>query len=427
MSATDRTNTHERQVLGAMLTSASAIDNAQQIVTADQFREPRHEMIFDAITAQADANQPTDVVAVADRLGDDLDRCGGHLYLHELVSGLISAASAEWNAEKVRDASTVRRVRSIGQELMTIAETDSEVGEIVDQARATLDGLARFDAGDESHDDAILDALAALDQPHGIKTPWRSLTDGINGWAPGMLYVVGARPGIGKTVFGIEVLIDIARKGERAVMVSLEMPKVELYHRMLSNVGRVDSERIQHRAIFDDDRDKLTAAAATIGGWRVDVDDRSGLSIAQIRAKVRTLQRSSAVGVVVVDYLGLVKPPRDAPRNDRRVQVDAIAQGLKDMARDLRVPVVALAQLNRGIEGRADKMPTLSDLRESGGIEAAADVVILMHRDIRESPERLDVAVAKNRHGPQTFFHLDFNGTYSEISEPRWTPTGATA
>jgi replicative DNA helicase len=185
---------------------------------------------------------------------------------------------------------------------------------------------------------------------------------------------------------------------------------------MLAAVGTVDGERIQHRATRGDDDERLAKAAAHIARLPLVVDDRSALSLAQIRAKVRAVQRTRGVGLVIVDYLGLVKPPPDAPRNDRRVQVDAIAQGLKNLARDLRVPMLALAQLNRAIEGRADKMPTLSDLRESGGIEAAADVVMLMHR--ATSVERGDVtdvqvSIATSRHGPQSLCHLAFEGQFS--------------
>ena len=172
---------------------------------------------------------------------------------------------------------------------------------------------------------------------------------------------------------------------------------------------------------------KLAQAAKTIAERQMVVDDRSAISLAQIRAKVRRTQRDREVGLVIVDYLGLVKPPPDAPRNDRRVQVDAIAQGLKNLARDLRVPVLALAQLNRGIESRADKAPGMADLRESGGIEAAADVVILLHRDVVDAPERLEVTIPKNRHGPQARFDLDFQGAYSRAVDPDPYRTGIPA
>jgi replicative DNA helicase len=198
------------------------------------------------------------------------------------------------------------------------------------------------------------------------------------------------------------------------------MPKTELYLRMLSATGSVAGDRLTHRATRLDDDQRLAEAAAHIARLPLVVDDRSAMSLAQIRAKVRSQQRKTHVGLVIVDYLGLVKPPPDAPRHDRRVQVDAIAQGLKNLARDLRVPILALAQLNRGIEGRADKMPALSDLRESGGIEAAADVVLLMHRatnEIHGDVTDLTLFFAKNRHGPQALCHLNFEGPYSRATD----------
>ena len=418
---------HEQQVLGQMLTHPACIDAATDVLVGSMFRDHRHELIFDAIDRQASTGQPADTIGVADALGDDLGTCGGLVYLHELADAAVgtSQSSTLWHAGKVRDAATVRQIRSIGDQLVALADLDGDAVETLDAARATLDRLARQDDTDLDNAQAVAAAIEALDRPIGTRTPWRALNEGISGWSPGFLYVAGARPGIGKTVLGICALLDMAKRGHQAVMVSLEMPKTDLYQRMLCAIGGVDAERMQHRALFEADYQRLSQAAGDIAALPLVVDDRSALSLAQIRAKIRTAQRTAPVGLVVVDYLSLVKPPRDAPRNDRRVQVDAIAQGLKELAKDLTVPVLALAQLNRGIEGRADKAPTMADLRESGGIEAAADVVLLMHRDVHETPDVLDVTVAKNRHGPQTRFDLDFVGKHFRIEDQQWTPTNA--
>lgn len=423
----EQVTVHEQQVLGQMLSRPECIDAATDALAPDQFRDHRHELIFTAINAQASKGQPADTIGVADALGDDLGTCGGLVYLHELIDGAIGASvsSTLWHAGKVRDAATVRQVRSIGADLVALADLDGDATETLDAARARLDRLAATDDADLNNAEAVAAAIDALERPVGIKTPWRDLNDGISGWAPGFLYVAGARPGIGKTVLGVSVLLDVAKRGHQAVMVSLEMPKTDLYQRMLCAVGGVDAELMQHRALRPVDYDRLSSAAGDIAALQLVVDDRSAMSLAQIRAKVRTAQRKAPVGIVVVDYLGLVKPPHDAPRHDRRVQVDAIAQGLKELAKDMSVPVLALAQLNRGIEGRAEKMPTLADLRESGGIEQAADVVLLMHRDVHETPDELLVTVAKNRHGPQTYFTLAFIGKHFRIEDTKWTPTNA--
>ena len=415
---------HERQVLAAMLTSSAAIDDVAQIVTGRDFHEPRHELIYDAIIGQVADGHPVDTISIGDRLAGDLNRAGGRSYLAEVAGSLVTASSAAWHAEKVRDAARLRKVREVGTRLAAMDTTDTDPLEVVNAARAELDALLDVENTDTDISADVYAALGTLDEPLGVRTPWRELSNVVGGWGKGMFYVIGARPGVGKTVLGIGTALDMARRQSLAVLFSLEMPKRELLLRMCSAVGTVNGESILHRSTNRNEDEALAKAASHIARLPLVIDDRSAMSLAQIRARVRAEQRRRDVGIVVVDYLGLVKPPPDAPRNDRRVQVDMVAQGLKNLARDLDVPVVALAQLNRGIEGRADKAPTLADLRESGGIEAAADVVLLMHR--ATSSERGDVTdlqltVAKNRHGPQSLIHLNFEGAYSRATDI--TPT----
>lgn len=406
----------ENLVLGSMLIAPTVIDDVTDVLTGSDFADARRERIFDTIVALHGDGKPVDAITVADALGDDLARCGGVILLHELVGAVATPASAGYHAGLVKAASMRRTVRSAGIDLQALSDTEGDPLDVVNAARARLDEITDIEVADEPHESAVYSAIDSLARPLGIKTPWPSLDRIISGWSPGMLYVAGARPGIGKTVLGIGAAIDVARRGLTAIIISLEMPKTELYLRMLSSVGSVLTERIQHRSLRGDDDRRMSDAAGHIASLPLVVDDRSALSLAQIRAKVRAVQRTREVGLVVVDYLGLVKPPPDAPRNDRRVQVDAIAQGLKNLARDLGVAVLALAQLNRGIEGRSHPQPTLSDLRESGGIEAAADVVALMHRT-PDDPGNLVVVVAKNRHGPQAQIHLDFRGEYARIED----------
>lgn len=416
------TATHEQHVLGSMLLSRAAIDDAAGILDASDFADLRHGAIFDAITHLDGPVGPLPVhdAMTAAKVASDL------AYLHSLVALVVSPTSAGYHAQQVKADSTRRRVKAAGERIAGMIETEDPL-DAVNAARSILDDAVDDSGEIVANEVAVYQAIDSLDAPLGVKTPWRSLDDVISGWSPGMLYVVGARPGVGKTVLGVGVLLDVARRGQTAVMVSLEMPRNELYLRMLSNVGSVRGERILHRSTRGDDDDRLAQAASHVAALPLIVDDRSALSLAQVRSLVRGVQRTRDVGVVVVDYLGLVKPPADAPKNDRRVQVDAIAQGLKNLARDLGVPIVALAQLNRGIDGRGEKVPTLSDLRESGGIEAAADCVVLLHRDFNDAPDDLTVVVAKNRHGPQARFHLDFRGEFSRIEDPIRSALGASA
>lgn len=409
---------HERIVLGSLMLNSTLVDDVADILTGTEFYEPKHETIYATILDQAQQSKPTDPVAIGDALGEDIGRCGGRAYLHSLVAAVTVADSVAYYAQKVREALYLRTVRDVGSQLQGLPDYADDPLSVVNEARERLDGLTVEGVREVPHDAAVYEAIDSLDRPVGMKTPWRGLDRAISGWSPGWLYIVGARPAVGKTVVGAGIALDCARRGRHAILISLEMPKNDLYLRMLSAVGSIDGTRILHRSLRDADYEKMATAAKHLSGLPMTVDDRSALSLAQIRAKVRKVQRKADVGVVVVDYLGLISPPAGTPRNDRRVQVDAIAQGLKNLARDLNVPIVALSQLNRGIEGRATKEPTLADLRESGGIEQAGDVILLLHRDKDTNPTDLEIHIRKNRHGEEGMFRLDFRGEFSRAEDP---------
>lgn len=400
---------HERQVLSAMLTSSEARDDAATILTGRDFSSVAHEVIFDTIIQTANDGKPVSAITIGDRLPDKLT------YLNELVSLIAISSSTEYHALKVRDASTVRKVREVAARLAALPDTEPDALDLVNAARAELDSLIVADT-DDSHETAVYDAIDSLDQPMGTPTPWRDINHIIGGWVPGNLTIIGSRPAVGKSVMGVGAVLDMAHRHICSMMFSLEMPKTQLYLRMLCGVGSVDQGNILHRATSKTDDQHLAEAAAHIAKLPIVVDDRSDMSMAQIRARIRSEQRRRPVGLVVIDFLTLIRPPKGGRPQDRRVEVDEIAYGLKRLAKDLNVPVVALAQLNRGIEGRAEKMPTLSDLRESGGIEMAADNVLLMHRaknDEQGDPTDLVINIEKSRHGPTGICHLDFQGQFS--------------
>lgn len=413
----------ELAVVGSMLLSPNVIDEVSDLIQGSDFHDPRLETIFDAILATRAAGHPVDALSVADTLtaSKDLERVGGHAGLHALVGKVASPRSATYHAGRVREASILRNVAVVGVRLQALGEdpangADSAV-EVVNRARTELDRLVIDDRREVPHSVAVFQAIDALDEPAGTPTPWAPLTASIAGWKAGNLYIAAARPGKGKTVIVGQCALDVARRGLTAVVFSLEMTKVELYHRMLASVAEVDMGRIQSRTVNAQDRAKLTDAARHIASLPLVVSDRADMTVAQMSARVRAVRRDHPVGLVCVDYLGLARPSKSAG-TDRRVQVDAIARDLKMLAKDLEVPVLAAAQLNRAVESRSTGMPVLSDLRESGGQEAAADVVMLLHRSDDE-PGELVVSVAKNRHGPQSRFSLDFLGRFSRVDEPR--------
>lgn len=421
----------ERAVLGAMLTSPAAIDDVLEVpLTGHDYASHRNELIHDAIVALHTAGHPVDALTVADKLGPDLQSIGGLPYLFDATSHAPVPSAVTHHADIVRAASQLRAVDAAATRIHQAVEQHDprdDILDLVNHARAELDNLTTADTRTIPNHDAVYQAMEDLETgTPGIPTPWSYLTNVIAGWKPACLYLIGARPAVGKSVAGNTIALDVARRGQTAMIFSLEMSRTELYHRLFSAVGTIDAAHLQHRRLSPGDWEHLATAGSHISELPLHVDDRTALSLAQIRAAIKTEQRKSDVGVVIIDYLQLITPPAGTPRDDRRVQVDAISRGLKNLAKDCNVPVIALTQLNRGPEGRADKAPLLSDLREAGGQEQDADVVILMHRDVTgrdKLPTELHLSVAKNRHGSSANLELLFRGEYSRIEEAPWSPS----
>lgn len=415
---TDSIEVTERSVLGSMLLTKTACDDVIAVLEPSDLHNPAHEVIYETIRSLHMAGSPVDPLTVGDALTERglLRRCGGMSYLHEMVASVAATGNAGYHAQILSEQAALRRLATAGQQITHLAQSgEGSLDEIIAKSESALAQVVNSHAGQET--DGVDEALNSLSYRTFIRTPWRELNHAIGGWTPGWLFVFGARPGIGKTQVGINVMLEAAlQRGWASVFFSMEMPRDQLILRALSNIGQVDSGRIMQRGLTTQDEESMKEAAEAYRHLPIFIDDRSALTLAQMRARVRDMKRKHDNVLVIVDYLTLIRPSSGS--TDRRVQVDEIAQGLKELARDLNVPVVALAQLNREIEGRAVKMPTLRDLRESGGIEAAADVVALLHRETLAQlgdPRRLQVIVAKNRHGMQVQFELLFRGQYAQI------------
>ena len=408
----------ERMVLGAMLLHPDAIGDCAEILTGADFQSPHHELIFDAVMALAGRGEPADSLTVADELGADVKKLsGGAAYLFELTGLMPYAGNAGYYADIVHRAALLRRITTVGTRMVELgqANSDADALDVLDAARAELDGLAVREVGESSTEDDVYQAIADLDAPPGVPTPWHELNEIITGWRPGGFYIVGARPAVGKSVIANEALLNMARRGKRAVMFNLEMSKSEIYHRMLCNVGSVDMGRMQHRRLNQAEYGDVAKAAKHISGLPLTVDDRGAIKVAQIRAKVRNLQRREDVGLVVVDYLQLMTGTRRS--ENRQQEVSEMSRALKLLAKELQVPVLALSQLKRPDGRAADHQPQMSDLRESGSLEQDADVIVLLHRD-PDQPDSMDLLVAKNRHGPaDRIVTLMWEGHYSRVSD----------
>lgn len=404
----------EQAVLGAMMLSHQTIDPVCEIVTSADFYRPGHATLFAAITAAYAMDEPTDIVALGTQLlgRGELARIGGPGYLHDLIATVPTAANAGWYARTVADLARRRRLADAAIRIATLAgDMERSVSSVAEAAEAEVfAATANRQTSEPASMSEVLDAAMerALDesgQQRGISTGLGALDDAIGGLKPGQLVIVGGRPGAGKSVLAC----DMARAAAvwhsvPTLLFSLEMSRAEVGARILAAMCTVDLRHLLNGTLRGDQRQHLQSRTTELRDSPLTVDDTAQLDVATIKATARRTKSRKGLGLIIVDYLQLIAP---SGRRDSRVQeVAELSTGLKGLARELEVPVVAAAQLNRASEIRSDRRPQLSDLRESGQIEADADVVILLHRpdqNDRNSDRAglVDLILAKNRHGPQ--------------------------
>jgi replicative DNA helicase len=397
-----------------MLLSKDAISDVVEILRERDFYRPAHELIYDAIVDLYGRGEPADPVTVSAELTKrgDLVRAGGAPYLHTLISSVPTAANAGYYAKIIRERAIMRRLVEAGTKIVQLGYTDEgEVDDAVDQAQAEVYAVTERR---ESEDYVQLSELlpAAYDEiekissgvaGEGVKTGFKDLDALTNGFHPGNMIVLAARPAVGKSTLGL----DIARyasihKRETSVIFSLEMSRSEITMRMLSAEARVPLNNIRSGQLGEEEWAKMARRMGEISDAPLFIDDSPNLSLMEIRAKSRRLKQRHDLKLIVIDYLQLMTSGKRV--ENRQQEVSEFSRQLKLLAKELNVPVVAISQLNRSPEQRSDKKPMLSDLRESGSIEQDADVVILLHReDLYDSQNRsgeADLIVAKHRNGP---------------------------
>ncbi|WHP18820.1 DnaB-like helicase C-terminal domain-containing protein [Cellulomonas sp. ES6] len=414
----------ERAVIGLAMAKPGIVDGLD--VDVADFGTPANAAVWRVITRLRDRGEPTDpasvVAAVETTRGTDMDlNAVDALWIHQVYSEAPIAALGDRYARLVADYAARRRLGALfirGNQMLSEVENAAEIVEIL---RGELDAVTRGTAAVRLVGDTIADTLDAIAQPSAaIPTPWSDLNDLIRGWRPGALYVVAARPGVGKSIVAIDAALGLAEHGYVAIN-SLEMPETELHGRLLANLAEVPVGRIDGRALQEADWARISRRMDILTGLRISIDDRSGISLTDVKSHARTLSRRGPVSGLVVDYLQLM----EAAPGDRRPRHELIAsysRGLKVLAKEMNIPVIALSQLNRGPEQRQDKRPSLGDLRESGAIEQDADVVLLLHETNLNDDTELDVIVAKNRHGARGDFQVVRRGWYSRIDQKGWTP-----
>jgi replicative DNA helicase len=399
-----------------MLLSRDAIASAVELCKAHDFYRPAHGHIFEAICSLYGQGEPADPVTVADELrrADLLEAAGGPGNLVALQANTPAITNASRYARIVEEHALLRRLIGVASEIAEMGYSlPEDVAAALDKAEAMV-----FDIVERRVTDSLkplrellaasLDHLEALynqgDEITGVPTGYRDLDQRLSGLQPSALVVVGARPSMGKTAFALGLASHAATKKNLPVLFfSLEMSHLELTQRLLCSEARVDSARMRNGKLHESDWPKVVQAIGKLGEAPLFIDDNPNLTVMEIRAKARRLKSREGLGLIVVDYLQLMSGR--GSQETRQVEVSEISRGLKILARELSVPVVALSQLSRNLESRENKRPVLADLRESGSIEQDADVVMFIYRDEvykEDTPDKgvAEVIVAKHRNGP---------------------------
>ena len=423
----------EESLLGAMLLSRDAIVSAVEVqLSADDFYKPAHGHIFDAITSLYAQGDPADPVTVAESLrrAGVLDAIGGPGILVSLQAGTPAIGNAGRYARIVEEHALLRRLIRVAGDIAELGYgLPDDVAGAVDEAEALVFDVAQRRVTDSMATirdllSAQLDHLEALYERNqeitGVPTGFIDLDKQLAGLQPSNLIIIGGRPGTGKTSFALGIAAHAALEARTPVLVfSLEMSHRELTQRLLCSEARVDATRMRNGRLLESDWPKISHAVGRLGEAQLFIDDNPHLTIMEIRAKARRLKSREGLGLIIIDYMQLMSGRSSA--ENRQVEVSEMSRGLKILARELSVPVIALSQLSRNLESRADKRPVLADLRESGSLEQDADVVIFLYRDEvynRETPDRgtAEVIVAKHRNGPIGVTHLAFLDHYTRFA-----------
>jgi replicative DNA helicase len=423
----------EQSALGGMMLSKDAVADVIETVRGVDFYVPKHEVVFNAILTLYSHGEPTDVIAVTDELtkAGELQRAGGVEYLHTLTSLVPTAANAGYYASIVAERALLRRLVEAGTRIVQMGYAgEGEVTELVNQAQAEIYSVT---GSTESEDYVPLTeaVTAAIDEIEaakhtdgkftGVATGFADLDELTNGFHPGQMIIVAARPAMGKSTLAL----DFARAAAighdlPTILFSLEMGKSEIAMRLLSAEASVPLQMMRKGTVDSRDWTTIAATRGRINDAPLYIDDSPNMTLVEIRAKCRRLKQRVGLKMVVIDYLQLMTSGKRV--ESRQQEVSEFSRALKLLAKELQVPVIALSQLNRGPEQRADKMPALSDLRESGSIEQDADMVILLHRESayeRDSPRagEADLIVAKHRNGPTRTITVAFHGHFSRFAD----------
>lgn len=423
----------EEALLGALLIDPDVIVQVATVIEPDDFYVKRYGWIYDAIRHLHDQRQPVDFLTLTDELErrNRLADVGGAAQISTLINAVPSSVHAYHYAEIVRRTAIMRQLIAAASDIARMAYEDQEdEKDVVDKAEQLIFQVSERRQGRDlipvrSIMRGVIDEIEELHRRHGeilgVPTDFRELDKLLGGLQKSDLIIVAARPGMGKTSLALTVALNAAKNHNMRVAVfSLEMSNEQLVQRLLSQEAHIDGQRLRLGRITDDEWGRLAAAAATLTECPIYIDDSAGLSPFELRTKARRMHADTGMDLLIVDYMQLMNAGK---KSENRVQeISFISRALKQLARELNVPVMALSQLSRQVETRSDKHPQLSDLRESGSIEQDADVVMFVYRDevYNENTELKNIAeiiVAKHRHGPTDSINLYFDRRLTRFAD----------
>ncbi|HNR09753.1 MULTISPECIES: replicative DNA helicase [Nitrosomonas] len=428
----------EQSVLGGLMLDNQAWDKVADIIIESDFYRQDHQLIYQHISRLIEQNKPADVITVAESLENaaQLQHAGGLAYIGAIAQNTPSAANIRRYAEIVRERSIMRKLAQVSTQITDSAYNPAgrSAGDLLDEAESRIFEIAEQSAhGKQGFVDIqpllkqVVERIEVLynrSNPSditGIPSGFNDLDQKTSGFQPGDLIIVAGRPSMGKTAFALNIGEHVALETSKPVAVfSMEMGGVQLAMRMLGSIGRLDQHKMRTGQLNDDDWPRLTHALGKLNDAPIFIDESAGLNSLELRARARRLYRQyEGLGLIIIDYLQLMSATSPGSEN-RAAEISEISRSLKALAKELQVPVIALSQLNRGLEQRPNKRPIMSDLRESGAIEQDADVILFIYRDEVYNPDTPDKGIAeiiigKQRNGPIGKVDLTFLGEFTRF------------
>jgi replicative DNA helicase len=424
----------EQAVIGGLMLDNDSWDHVVERLHERDFYRYEHRLIFRAIGLLVERNQPFDVITISDALKgiDELENIGGEIYLFELSRNTPTASNIKAYADIVRERSVLRQMIGVAAEIADSAYHPEGVAtaELLDQAERRVFEIAdqsMRSKGPQAVKLLVAQAMERIDQLFhsknaitGLSTGYIDLDRMTSGLQQSDLIIVAGRPSMGKTTFAMNIAENAAIRESKPVLVfSMEMPGDSLAMRMLSSLSRVDQHRVRTGGLKDEDWSRIGSSVNILSQTKMFIDDTPALTPSELRSKARRVARDQGgLGLIVIDYLQLMRTQNSS--ENRTAEISEISRSLKALAKELNVPVIALSQLNRSLEQRADRRPMMSDLRESGAIEQDADLIVFIYRDEVYHPETQDkgiaeIIIAKQRNGPIGKARLNFHGQYTRF------------